>query len=102
MAYAIVTDDILQEYHLTGSEARNHVDLFGDVIDFEIWAMFTERIEDGVSYYDGSVRSKTVTVNEVMQKFGGGGHKNAAGVKGLSKSQMYELISRLFEKIPNV
>ena len=102
MAYAIVTDDILQEFHLTPGEARNHVDLFGDIIDFEIWAMFTERIEDGISYYDGSVRSKTVTINEIMQKFGGGGHKNAAGVKGLSENQMYDLISCLFEKIPTV
>lgn len=101
MACAIVTDDILKKYHLSGGEARNHVDLFSDVIEFEIWAMFTERIENGVSYYDGSVRSKKIVINDIVQSYGGGGHKNAAGVKDLSEAQMHELIDRLFARIPS-
>ena len=63
--------------------------------------MFTERIEDGVSYYDGSVRSKKIVINDIVQSYGGGGHKNAAGVKDLSEAQMHELIDRLFARIPS-
>ena len=37
-----------------------------------------------------SIRSNDLSINEVASKFGGGGHKNAAGLYGLSKGKTAE------------
>lgn len=84
-----------EEYGLSGSEARGHIDEIGHVKDFRVWAMFTERqTEDGIRY-DGSLRSKKAAVNTIAAMYGGGGHKNAAGVKGLSSAEFNQILTLL-------
>lgn len=51
--------------------------------------------ENNIIEYDGSLRSKTISINEIAQRFNGGGHKNACGVKDLTKKQLDELIQEL-------
>jgi acetate kinase/phosphoesterase RecJ-like protein len=94
-AWLIMSGNELQEYGVSGSEARGHIDEIGHVKDFKVWAMFTERnTEDGI-VFDGSLRSKKAAVNTIAAQYGGGGHKNAAGVKGLSYRQLQEILSLL-------
>lgn len=49
----------------------------------EIGGALAEKAEFGACYVNNtwSLRSKTVDVSEIAKKFGGGGHKNAAGFK---------------------
>ena len=53
------------------------------------------------SYYDGSLRSKHVTINDIAEQFHGGGHANACGVKDLSEEDLENLLDKLYERIPH-
>ena len=96
IAYAILTNEMLNECNVTASYARNYVSELGGVKDFKIWVLFTEN-EKGT--FDASVRSKKAyIINEIAAKYHGGGHKNASGIKDL---KTYE-ISLLLEDLKNI
>lgn len=94
-AWLIMNRAKLEEFGITGSEARGHIDEIGHVKDFRIWAMFTEALTGEENRYEASLRSKKAVVNDIAAAYGGGGHKNAAGIKGLSEENVNEIISRL-------
>ncbi len=100
LAYRIITVKEQKEWGMTASEARNFVDEYGHVREFEIFLLITEREHNGSFVYDASLRSKTVVINGIAEKFRGGGHRNASGVKGLTRTECDELISALFASIP--
>lgn len=95
LAYAILSVEELEKWNLTASNARNFIDEFGHVKEFEIWALFTEKVVDGKHLYDGSLRSKNVIINQLAAKFHGGGHNNACGVNTLTEEDVKNLISSL-------
>jgi len=94
-AYEVITLEDQKKWNISGSAARNYIDQLGHVKEFMIWALFTEKEEDGKVLYDGSLRSKYAPVNEAAMRYGGGGHKNAAGVKNLTDETLSTLIEEL-------
>ncbi len=92
VACVILTADELKTLKITAPEARNYIDEIGHVKDFAIWLMMTEIAPDR---YDGSLRSKTIKINDIAAEYGGGGHPCAAGVKELTRSEIDELLKEL-------
>lgn len=99
LAYVVIPMDVLQEWNLTGSKARNFVNVLGSVKEFESWCFFTARVCDTGIVYDGSLRSKHVTINDIAQKYHGGGHKNASGVKNLSEQGIQDILNDINTRI---
>ena len=99
LAYEVISIKDQEQYHHSASEARNFIDELGHVKEFEVWAIFTEKTEDGRQLYDGSLRSKTVQVNDLAERYHGGGHRNAAGVKNLDEKSLKELLQSLFSRV---
>lgn len=95
LAYAVYEISDLKKWNIAASRARNFIDEMGHVKEFQVWALFTARICDNQIVYDGSLRSKKVPVNSLAGHYNGGGHANAAGVKGLSAEKLKTLISEL-------
>ena len=91
-AYLVLNKNDLEAWNLTPSRARKSIDEYGNVLEFEVWAMFTEN-EKGL--YDGSLRSKKLVVNELASKYHGGGHANAAGVNGLTNEELEQILEDL-------
>ena len=100
LGYVILQEKELIEWGFNMSEAKNNIDEFGKVKDFEIWALFCGKTEKGVSCFDGSIRSKKVVINTLCAQYNGGGHKNACGVKNLSEETMYQFLDDLNALIP--
>ena len=98
LAYAVVTKEQADAWQIRPADARNHIDTFGHVKEFQVWAIFTER-SDEPGVYDGSLRSKEIAVNDIARQYRGGGHRNAAGVKGLSEEEISKLIKELDEAL---
>ena len=98
LAYVILRRKDLQEWHLSASSARNRIDELGHVKEFAVWAMFTQH-DDGQELFDGSLRSKAVTINDIAEKYHGGGHKNASGVKNLSEADINQILQDLDARI---
>lgn len=99
LAYCIVTLDDEKQWNITADEARNFIDELGHVREYEIWCLFTEKEKDGKRWFDGSLRSKSITINQIANQYSGGGHKNAAGVKNLDAEKLKSLLSSLFSEI---
>ncbi len=89
IAYVILSKDILEEYNINPSSARSMIDELGHVKEFEVWMIFTE---DQEGLYGASLRSKTISVSDIAQKYGGGGHLNASGIKNLNRKQLEEIL----------
>ena len=92
VACVILTMEELEALHTTPPEARNYIDEIGHVKDFDIWCIMTEKAPD---VYDGSLRSKTLTINGIAADFRGGGHACASGVKELSYREILKLLEQL-------
>lgn len=97
LAYVIIPESIQNEYNISASSARNRIDEIGHVKEFSIWALFTQKTVDGHTLYDGSLRSKTAIINTIANKYHGGGHKNASGVKDLTENDLQNLLQDLYE-----
>ena len=93
LAYAIINDEDLRECNIEAKVARNYVAQLGGVKEHRIWALLTQN-EKGTD--DGSLRSqRAYIVNEIAQRYNGGGHANASGVKELTLDQVNALINEL-------
>lgn len=77
---------------LSYEEAKNFVNCLGNVGGIEMWALFTQ---DGEGTYAASLRSRLIPIVDIAQKFGGGGHQCASGIKKLTAPQVHELIDSL-------
>lgn len=95
VAYAIMDKETYSSFGLTYTQAKEKVFAMADVDEFEIWCLFTEDEVKEEKIYNGSLRSKIVAINEVANKYGGGGHKNACGVKQLTKETIVDLVNDL-------
>lgn len=98
LGYIILSDDELKKYQMKPHDARNYISEIGNIKEFEIWCMFTEK-EDQSGFYDGSLRSKTIPINDLARSYKGGGHANASGVKDLTYDELMELMDKLQELI---
>ncbi len=98
-AYVVISVEDLENWHIDAGKARNFITEIGQVKEFLIWAVFTEKVLNGERVYDGSLRSKQIAVNVIAEKYNGGGHKNAAGVKNLTNDSLKSLLESLFSEI---
>ncbi len=93
--FMILKKKDLGEIGFSSSMAKKQINEFGRISDLKIWALAVEN-EEGT--YDCSVRSKKgYTINTFCQRLNGGGHPNAAAVKGLRLCDINELFSQLVD-----
>lgn len=90
--YSIMSMDDYKD--ISFPQAKEKVYALAGVTDIAIWALFTER-EPGV--YNVSLRSKRIDVRGVAQKYNGGGHACACGIKNVSLEQIREMVKELEE-----
>jgi phosphoesterase RecJ-like protein len=81
-----IMQDDLKKLNVTLASVVGFINFLTDISDVDISLLFYET-EDGKTKV--SLRSKSYDVNKLAAQFGGGGHKNAAGI--LSKVPLEEL-----------
>ena len=90
VAYIFVDQKMQEKFGLSQEDASASVSYLDSIKNSLIWLAF---IDNG----DGSIRvrlrSRFVTINEIGQKYGGGGHACAAGATVYSKAEMKRLIA---------
>lgn len=99
VAYVIVSLEDQEAMQISASSARNFVTEMGHVKEYQAWAMFTEKMEDGKHLYDGSLRSKTIVLNDLAREYNGGGHPQASGVKNLDEKMIKTLLQSIFSRV---
>jgi len=94
MAYILLNDKDLKNINIEANEAKNHIDIMSNLKNINIWVFIVE----SEKLYDVSVRSKRgYVINKICQKYGGGGHANASGIKGIEYKQVKLLLKELVE-----
>lgn len=94
LAYIYLSQEDLKELDLSEREAKIFISIMADIKEVEIWLMVVED-EDGS--FMGSIRSRNITINEIAQRYNGGGHRLACGVSELNEAQVEKLIEELAE-----
>lgn len=100
-AYIYLTLQDLESLGISGNRSREFVSEIGSVDEFWIWAIFNQRFEDGQMYIDASLRSKTIPINGIAGKYGGGGHNCASGVKGIPFEKFDDILNDLTNALNN-
>ena len=90
VAYIYITQATQKKFDLTFEQACAAVGYMDSIKDSLIWIAFIES-EDGSIRV--RLRSRFVTINEVAEKYNGGGHDCASGATVHSRKEMKALIS---------
>ncbi|MBD3231193.1 hypothetical protein GF322_00870 [Candidatus Dependentiae bacterium] len=94
VAWAVITQKDLKKYNLKLSSLIGFNNFLSQLSNVDITIFFyqTEKKQTKVS-----LRSKKADVNKLASKFGGGGHKNAAGI--LSDQSISKLAPKIIQAI---
>lgn len=95
LVYAVVTKAMCDACGITPNMAKEHVNELGTVVTHEIWVLFIQQDMPNDHLYNGSIRSRHVTVNDIALRYHGGGHRLAAAVKNLTEDGIQSVIHDL-------
>jgi len=79
LAYLKITHEVLSEYGIPAVRAGRMVNLLSDLGTARVWAFFCQ--DSAEKTIKVELRSRSIAVNAVASRFGGGGHKLAAGIR---------------------
>lgn len=97
IAYYILKDEDLKQLNISRERGSDYVNVLSGIEEYYIWMAITEnKVDDN---WRVSLRSRQYAVNQVAQKYNGGGHKLASGAKLTSLEQLDDLIVDLKELI---
>ena len=79
LGYIQITDEVIKQFEVDSASAGNLVNNFNFINEMLVWATLTEDIKN--DQIRVSIRSRGPEINQIAEKFNGGGHKFASGVK---------------------
>lgn len=96
LGYLIVSDEDLKKFGGDSALSGNVIGSFNNINEILVWAIFTEdKAQDVIRV---NVRSRGPIINTTLEKYGGGGHMYASGVRLKDREQIDNIINDL-EKI---
>lgn len=98
IAYLFVDKAMQEEFNLTQEQASACVGNLDSIREVICWMVFIENCDE-----KGSIRvrlrSRFVTINEIAEKYHGGGHANASGATVYSIEEMQQLLKDADEHV---
>ncbi len=79
LGYIVIRDDVIHELNVDSASAGNMVNNYNFIQEIYVWATITEDVKN--NQYRVSIRSRGPEINKIAEKYHGGGHKFASGVK---------------------
>lgn len=90
VAYIYMDEAAQEKFHLTLEAASEVVSELKNIRGSLIWIAFIDNKKE--NQIRVRLRSRFLSINELGNKYHGGGHKTSAGAKAYSKEEMQELI----------
>jgi len=87
--YIIIRKDTLEKFNLDDGELDHVVPLIGRISNVNNWIVVSEKY---LNRFRVNLRSKTISINGIAEKFGGGGHPLASGAYVGSMDEVAALI----------
>lgn len=96
-AYLLVQDEVLQSIGADASACSNMINDFNNIDEVLVW-MFITHDPKNKDLLRFNIRSRGPVINELAEKYGGGGHKYASGIRLNDASKLNEILSE-FDKL---
>ena len=93
LGYIQITNEVLNQLEVDSASAGNMINNFNFIKEVLVWATITEDIKN--DQVRVSIRSRGPEINEVAEKYNGGGHKFASGAKLKSFDEAMQLMQDL-------
>ena len=93
LGYIQITDEVIKQFEVDSASAGNMVNNFNFINEMLVWATLTEDIKN--DQIRVSIRSRGPEINQIAEKFNGGGHKFASGAKLKSFDEAMQLMQDL-------
>ena len=93
LGYVKITNDVIQEYGVDSASAGNMINDFNFIKEVLVWATITEDVKN--KQIRISIRSRGPVINQVAEKYHGGGHKFASGARVASFDDAMKLMHDL-------
>ena len=91
--YILIDSSIIDEYGVDNSTASIIVNNFHFIKELIAWCFVT--YDDRNEVYKANIRSRGPVINEIANKYNGGGHNFAAGARIVKKSDVESLFKDL-------
>ena len=93
LGYKQITNEVLNQLEGDSASAGNMINNFNFIKEVLVWATITEDVKN--DQIRVSIRSRGPEINEVAEKYNGGGHKFASGAKLKSFDEAMQLLQDL-------
>ena len=93
LGYIPITDAIIQKYGVDSASAGNMINNFNFIKEVLVWVTMTEDVKNDQIRI--SIRSRGPVINQVAEKYHGGGHKFASGVRVKTMDEAMKIIDDL-------
>ena len=97
LGYIKITNDIINQFEVDSAAAGNMVNNFNYIDEVVVWATITEDVKN--DQIRVSIRSRGPEINQIAEKYNGGGHKFASGVKLKSFDDAMKLMNDLDKEL---
>ena len=93
LAYVKIFPEVIKEYDVDVSTPSNMINDFNFIKDVLVWVFITH--DEKNSMYKVNIRSRGPIINIVAEKYHGGGHKFASGVRTSNEEDITNLLKDL-------
>lgn len=94
--YLKITNEDIKKYGVDSSTASNMVNDLNFIKELKVWAFSS--FDEKIGMFKINIRSRGIVINEVAQKFNGGGHKFASGARLTDEADVDDLFKALDEE----
>ena len=93
LGYIKITDEVIQELGVDSASAGNMINDFNFIKEVFVWATITEDVKNNQIRI--SIRSRGPVINQIAEKYHGGGHKYASGARVKTFEEAMQLMHDL-------
>ena len=93
VAYYFMDDEHQRLFDINVDRGKENLGFFSNYDEIKIWVSFTEDVDN--NNWRVSIRSRSIAINGVAEKYRGGGHNNASGARVINKEEALALINDL-------
>lgn len=97
LGYIVITDDVINELEVDAAAPGNMINDFNYIKEILVWMTITEDKRN--HQYRVSIRSRGPEINTIAERYNGGGHKFAAGVKAKTLADALNLADDLDKEL---
>ena len=97
LAYILISDEIINKFGVDSASAGNMINNFNYIKEVLVWSTITEDIKN--NQFRVSIRSRGPEINHIAEKYNGGGHKYASGIRCKTKEEALQVLKDLDEEL---